>query len=195
MCETENGMMDNSRRRDHFMRITERHTFFFTDRDVFSNWYRADFTIRGITFNCNEQLMMFCKAKLFGDQEAADRILAETNPKKQKALGRSVRGFDQAEWGKRCTGYVKAGARAKFTQHEDLYDALMQTSGTKLVEASPFDRIWGIGLAQDAPGVDDERTWRGANKLGEVLTELRNELAALPRPVFPEKRRGPTVTG
>lgn len=175
------------------MRITERHTFFFSEHEKFSNWYRAAIHYHGTNFNCNEQFMMFCKAMLFGDREIATKILAEPLPGKQKALGRLVRGFDKEKWDEKCKHFVKVGAREKFLQHEDCYDALMATTGTRLVEASRYDSIWGCGLDQNAPGIDDPANWPGTNWLGDVLTELREELALLPRPDFgnPGARRAP----
>lgn len=177
------------------MRKTDKHTFFFSERDVFSNWHRSPIQYHGLSFNCNEQFMMFCKAKLFGDEIVAAKILAEPDPKQQKKLGREVSGFVQSRWDEKADHFVYVGAREKFTQHESAYDALMDTLGTKLVEASRFDKIWGIGMDQHAPGVEDEANWPGTNRLGNVLTRLRDDLALLPRPnfgAFQPARRSPS---
>lgn len=168
------------------MRVTDQHTFFFTKYDVFSNWYIAPFTYKGKTFNCNEQFMMYCKARLFKDLDIAQKILNTPSQKEQKDLGREVKGYVDQLWQQNCQNYVYIGAREKFTQHERLYNALLATHPTTLVEASPYDKIWGIGMSQSAPGVDDPNNWKGENRLGNILTKLRNDLILLPKPSFGE---------
>jgi ribA/ribD-fused uncharacterized protein len=160
------------------LRTTKEHTFFFRPESPFSQWYPARFVVGGITFGCAEQFMMHGKALLFGDHEAAARILDAPSPRAHKAIGRTVRGFVEATWAAAREGIVYTGSRAKFTQNEDLRRALLATRKTLLVEASPFDRIWGVGLAADNPRIDDPRNWRGKNLLGYILTRLRDELAA-----------------
>ena len=166
-------------------------TFFFTKNDAFSNWYVRDFELQGITFNCNEQCMMYGKARMFNDLEAANKILSTKSQADQKAEGRKVKNFDQAIWEKRSLNLVYAGAKAKFTQHEDLYDLLMSTGDTELVEASRYDTIWGIGLDVSSPLSRDKTKWRGKNLLGIVLTRLRDNLKLEPRPQFPSRLRRP----
>lgn len=131
--------------------------------------------------------MMFCKARLFGDLDVARKIMETSDPKEHKKLGRQVKNFDKATWDAKARNIVFVGAREKFTQNERLYDALMATRGTVLVEASPYDTIWGVGLGMNDSRVDDPSQWRGANWLGQVLTRLREELEAKPRPEFPGK--------
>ena len=153
-------------------------TFFFTAASPFSQWHPCRFEALGNTFNCAEQFMMHGKAALFGDAAIAAKILASSDPKQHKALGRKVASFDDARWRAERAAIVKAGNRAKFTQNAPLLDQLLATRGTTLVEASPYDRIWGIGLAATDPRAQDPKTWRGQNLLGKILTELRDELAA-----------------
>jgi hypothetical protein len=155
------------------------YTFFFTEASPFSQWYRCSFVVDGRTFNCAEQFMMHGKATLFSDAEMAAKILAADHPKQHKALGRKVRNFDDAAWRAAREGIVTAGSRAKFTQNAELRALLLATRGTTLVEASPYDRIWGIGLAATDPRAQDPATWRGQNLLGRILTALRDELAAV----------------
>jgi ribA/ribD-fused uncharacterized protein len=152
------------------------YTFFFTEKSPFSQWYPCAFTVEGIAFTCAEQFMMHGKALLFADHEIAKQVLAAAHPKQHKALGRKVTPFDDATWKARRVEIVKAGSRAKFTQNEELRALLLATKGTELVEASPYDRIWGIGLAATDPRAQDSKTWRGQNLLGKILTELRDEL-------------------
>jgi ribA/ribD-fused uncharacterized protein len=159
------------------LRVTERYTFFFRPESPFSQWYPARFLVEGRTFSCAEQFMMYGKARLFGDDEIAERILETTAPRDHKALGRKVRGFDEKVWRENREAIVYAGSRAKFTQNPELRRLLLETGTTEIVEASPFDRIWGVGLAATNPLIDDPQNWRGKNLLGRILTRLRDELA------------------
>jgi ribA/ribD-fused uncharacterized protein len=153
-------------------------TFFYTQASPFSQWYPCTFVVDGQTFRCAEQFMMHGKAMLFGDTEIAAQIVATTHPREHKALGRKVRGFNDGQWRGARAQIVKTGNRAKFTQNAELLTALYATRGTTLVEASPRDRIWGIGLAATDPRARDPAQWRGENLLGKILTELRDELLA-----------------
>jgi len=160
------------------IRRTERFTFFFSAEAPFSQWYPARFEIGGKLFSCAEQYMMYGKAILFGDAEVAAEILQAMAPRQHKALGRRVRGFTEAIWKANREAIVTDGSRAKFTQNPELRQALLDTAGTELVEASPFDRIWGIGLAATDPRAEDPAQWRGQNLLGKILTRVRDELLA-----------------
>jgi ribA/ribD-fused uncharacterized protein len=115
---------------------------------------------------------------LFGDPEVAERILSTTSPKTQKALGRKVTGFDDRKWRGERERIVYEGNHAKFTQNPDLLERLLATAGTELVEASPTDRIWGVGLSEEDPRIQNPSQWRGQNLLGKVLTRLRENLLA-----------------
>jgi ribA/ribD-fused uncharacterized protein len=154
------------------------YTFFFREASPFSQWYRCAFTVGGVTFNCAEQYMMHGKALLFGDRGVAAQILASTQPRQHKALGRKVTPFDAAAWNREREAIVLAGNRAKFTQNAEILELLLATRGTTLVEASPYDKIWGIGLAASDPRAQDAATWKGQNLLGKILTTLRDELIA-----------------
>ena len=151
-------------------------TFFWRPDSPFSQWYPCRFVVDGVVYTCAEQYMMHGKAVLFDDAEIAAQILATPEPRAHKALGRKVRGFDDARWKRAREDIVHAGSRAKFTQDEALRAALLATAGTELVEASPLDRIWGIGLASSSPDALDRTRWRGQNLLGKILTRLRDEL-------------------
>ena len=158
------------------------YTFFFTEASPFSQWYRCTFVVDGRTFGCAEQFMMHGKAMLFADPETAAKIVAADHPRDHKALGRKVHGFDDKAWRDARERIVKDGNRAKFTQNAELLALLLATRGTTLVEASPFDKIWGIGLAATDPRANDPAKWRGGNLLGKILTELRDELEVRPVP-------------
>ena len=154
------------------------YTFFFTEANPFSQWYPCSFTASGNTFNCAEQFMMHGKALLFADTETAAKILAAAHPRQHKALGRKVKPFDDVVWKRERLNIVRAGSRAKFTQNPELLEKLLATAGTLLVEASPYDKIWGIGLAATDPRAKDPAQWKGQNLLGKILTELREQLIA-----------------
>ena len=158
--------------------MTERFTFFWRGTSPFSQWHMAPFTIDGVTYNCAEQFMMAGKARLFADGKTEQRILAAARPADQKSLGRAVRPFDPAVWNENARRIVYHGNEAKFTQNAALLGALMSTRGTTLVEASPTDTIWGIGLTAEDKRAQNRATWRGQNWLGEVLTALRDDLVA-----------------
>lgn len=153
----------------------DKFTFFWNG--PFSQWYRSLFTIDGITYNCAEQYMMHQKALMMGDTESAKEIMnAGYDPRTHKALGRKVRPFDAKLWNEKCKEVVYKGSYAKFTQNRDLWEELKATAGTTLVEASPYDKIWGIGLYEDDPRAKKRETWLGTNWLGEVLTQVRIDL-------------------
>lgn len=153
----------------------ERFTFFWKGR--FSQWEASPFDVGGTRFLHAEQYMMYAKALLFGDHAAANRILEAVEPAEVKLIGRGVSGFEPRIWEMFREGVVLTGSLAKYTQNRELRDALMATRGTTLVEASPFDTVWGIGLAEEDPRARDRAQWRGMNLLGRILTRVREALA------------------
>lgn len=147
-----------------------------------SQWYAADFSVDGVRYSCAEQFMMAEKARLFGDKGTLRQILAADSPREQKALGRRVHPFDEARWSSACREVVYRGNIAKFSQNPDLLALLLRTGSKTLVEASPTDRIWGIGLAADDPRATNRSAWRGKNWLGEALMRVRAELRGATAP-------------
>ena len=141
-----------------------------------SQWFKSDFVIDGITYNCCEQFMMAEKARVFGDPLAETNILATQNPGTQKSLGRQVRHFDPEVWNGVCRGIVYRANVAKYEQDPELNHALLETGDRTLVEASPSDRIWGIGLHQTHPDAQNPAKWRGRNWLGIAITQARDEI-------------------
>lgn len=120
--------------------------------------------------------MMVAKARLFGDASAASRILAAPDPAAAKKLGRAVRGFDEKVWASARYALVVAGNTAKFSQHPELGSFLLSIREDVIVEASPVDTIWGIGLAQNSPDALNPERWRGRNLLGFALMDVRAAL-------------------
>lgn len=154
----------------------DRFVFFWSG--FLSQWHRCVFEIDGVTYNCAEQFMMHSKALLFGDTEMAERILKADTPRAQKMMGQRVRGFDTAVWEREREGIVFRGNYAKFSQSAGLRKKLLRTGDKILVEASPQDIIWGIGLAADDPDALDPAKWRGQNLLGKALMAVRDRLNA-----------------
>ena len=143
---------------------------------VLSNWFKSPFEIDGAVYNCVEQFMMRRKAVVFGDYATEQLIMLNGNPREQKMLGRQVKNFDQEKWEECCLEEVLPGIMAKFEQDESLRQLLLSTGDRIIAEASPYDRIWGIGLAPDNPDARDPMNWRGKNYLGELLMVARASL-------------------
>lgn len=141
-----------------------------------SQWWPAEFTVDDLVFPTAEHFMMHRKALLFGDGETAARILRARHPNEAKNLGREVRGYEDEVWAAHRFDIVVAGNLAKFGQHALLGRYLLGTSDRVLVEASPLDPIWGIGLAAGDERTTSPRTWLGANLLGFVLMAVREQL-------------------
>ena len=142
----------------------------------FSQWWPAAFTVAGATYATAEHWMMAEKARLFGDAEVLAQILAAATPAEAKKLGRKIRGFDAAGWDAQKYELVVAGNGHKFGRHPALAAFLRATGGRVLVEASPVDTIWGIGLAADHADAENPARWRGENLLGFALMEVRDQL-------------------
>ncbi|WP_329139615.1 NADAR family protein [Streptomyces sp. NBC_01476] len=143
-----------------------------------SQWWPAPFTVDGTTYPTAEHWMMAAKARLFGDRDAERRAVAAVHPKAAKDAGRTVRSFDEAVWVRERFALVTEGSFHKFAAHPDLRAFLLGTGSRVLVEASPVDRIWGIGLAADDERATSPSQWRGLNLLGFALMEARSRLAA-----------------
>ncbi|MGH6655205.1 MAG: NADAR family protein [Actinocrinis sp.] len=142
-----------------------------------SQWWPCTFTVDGVDYVSAEHWMMAAKARMFGDEEALAKILAAPTPAEAKALGQLVRDFDEGAWTARRSGLVVEGNVAKFGQDDALRAYLLGTAGRVLVEASPRDRIWGIGLGAADERATDPTRWRGLNLLGFALMEARTRLA------------------
>jgi ribA/ribD-fused uncharacterized protein len=143
---------------------------------VFSQWYPHEFTSDGIRYATAEHFMMAEKARLFGDEHHLDLILAAATPGEAKKLGRHVQGFQDDAWNQHRLDIVARGSVAKFSSNESMRDYLMGTGDRVLVEASPRDRIWGIGMGKNNPSAERPSQWRGKNLLGFALMQARAEL-------------------
>lgn len=141
-----------------------------------SQWWPAPFTVDSVTYASAEHWMMAGKARLFGDEEAERQAVAASSPAAAKKVGRLVRGFDDGIWVRERFALVVEGSVHKFGQDPALRAFLLGTGDRVLVEASPMDRIWGIGLAKDDARTADPAAWRGLNLLGFALMEARTRL-------------------
>ncbi|MGD9683365.1 MAG: NADAR family protein [Candidatus Obscuribacterales bacterium] len=141
-----------------------------------SQWYPASFIVDDCLYLTAEHFMMAEKARLFDDAEMLQRILESKTPRDAKGLGRKVRNFDVATWAGASFEIVVRGSHAKFSQNRALGEWLLASAPKVLVEASPRDRIWGIGMGKANPNALDPRLWRGGNLLGFALMKARDSL-------------------
>lgn len=141
-----------------------------------SQWYDSPFTVKKQVYPTAEHWMMAEKALLFKDYEMHQAILTAKSPGEVKELGRRVKGFDIKIWESKRFDIVKTGNKHKFSQNPDLLSYLLATKDRVLVEASPFDTIWGIGLRATYKHIENPTTWLGLNLLGFALMEVRDFL-------------------
>ncbi|MFE7075990.1 NADAR family protein [Streptomyces sp. NPDC057620] len=146
-----------------------------------SQWWPSPFTVDGVEYRTAEHWMMARKARLFGDAEAERRAIDAPNPALAKKAGRLVRGFDESVWERERFGIVVEGSVAKFASDDELRGFLLGTGERVLVEASPLDRVWGIGLAADDDRASDPARWQGPNLLGFALMTARERLRSAQR--------------
>jgi len=164
-------------------------TFLGGDEAIFSNWYVSPFTFTkedfknylGINakqqnFVSVEQAMMFGKAILFKDFEVATEILKTNDQKVIRELGRKVKNYNEIDWQNKRYNYVKGLILEKFKQNDVLLQILKKTGNKTLVEGAWYDKIWGVGLADTDPLIQDPKNWKGQNLLGKCLMEVRDLL-------------------
>ena len=159
--------------RENIMIITNDYVLFYGG--PFSNWAESPFELDGITFNCSEQYFMYRKALQFGDTTTANKILKEKSPAIQKELGKKVSGYVESEWNNIRYDVMLTALRAKF-QLPAFKAALLKTEHKTIVEASPYDKIWGIGLTANDPRALNPSEWLGSNLLGKCLMQVRDEI-------------------
>jgi len=148
---------------------------------VFSQWWKDksqkyQFKDEYLEYVCAEQYMMAQKALLFDDTDAFDKIMDESDPSKLKAIGRTIRNFHGSTWDEHKYDIVYKGNLLKFSQNERFKSILLGTGDAILCEASPFDKIWGIGMDTEHPKFNDPDYWEGENLLGKILMQVRDEL-------------------
>ncbi|WP_040795255.1 NADAR family protein [Nocardia higoensis] len=151
-------------------------------QECLSQWWPSAFEVDGFCFRTAEHFMMWSKARMFGDERAAELVLAAEHPGEAKKIGRMIAGFDEKLWEERRFEVVVAGSVAKFGSDDQLSAYLTGTRDRVLVEASPVDSIWGIGLAANDPAVAEPAAWPGLNLLGFALMAARDVLAGRAEP-------------
>jgi ribA/ribD-fused uncharacterized protein len=149
-------------------------TYHFFWKGILSNWTPSKFTHNGYQYSCGEQMMMHQKALLFKDFDIAEVIMLTENPALIKSLGREIKNFNQQIWDENKYRIVYEGLLNRYTQDEAAKDELLKYKDRIFVEASPFDRIWGIGYnSKDA--LNNIGTW-GENLLGQILNDIVEQL-------------------
>lgn len=141
-----------------------------------SNWYPSEFTVEGVRYTSMEQYMMHRKAVLFRDEETAAKIMGITDVGKIKALGRTVKGYNDTYWNGVRQIVINNGLLEKFRQNPELLDRLLATGAYILAECAVSDRIWGIGLSMRSADRLDMDKWKGQNLLGFALMQVREQL-------------------
>ncbi len=153
------------------MRETNTHVYFYTG--FLGNWYPAKFKLDGLDFNNTEQAFMYLKARFFNDDLSAVNIWKAKNARESKDLGRLVKNYNDKEWSCVRVGFMIYANYLKFSQNSELREWLLNTGNKTLVEASPIDNIWGVGLGEDNNLILNETNWNGQNLLGKALMEVR----------------------
>lgn len=162
------------------MKVTDNYVLFFSYKDMFSNHYRSPVPFfmpkhekEKVKFHTGEHFMMYEKATLFGDHETANKILKVWNPNDAKKLGREVRDFDPDVWDSNKKNIVRSCCYCRLIYDTNLRLAALdhREAGKSFVEASPYDKIWGVGLSEDDPRILDSSNWRGQNLLGDCWNE------------------------
>ncbi len=146
------------------------------NKSCFSQWWPSSFEVDGLHYPTAEHWMMAKKASLFEDEIALEKILKAKSPAQAKKIGREVLKFDAKHWDNNKFEFVVEGNSYKFSQNTDLKQFLLNTKNRILVEASPVDKIWGVGMAQDHPNIENPVEWKGENLLGFALMKVRNQL-------------------
>lgn len=158
------------------MKTTNTHIYFYTE--IYSNWNRCSFIDpnTSLKFSNSEQCFMWYKAQFFNDGLTAVKILAAPHPKENKALGREIKNYNDKAWECVRLGYMVYANYLKFNQIRDYKNQLLETGDKILVEASPHDTIWGVGLDENDSRILDKKTWMGLNLLGVALMQVRKML-------------------
>lgn len=155
-------------------RITDTHAYFWGS--IFSNWYPSKFEYNGIEFLNSEAALMYAKAMIFDDLNHSIEILNTENhdPRKVKKLGRKVVGYDDDLWAENRYELMVDILKSKFSQNPDMLDILLSYEDKTIVEASPYDGIWGVKLHWSDDLILNEANWNGQNLLGLALMEVRD---------------------
>ena len=142
----------------------------------FSQWFPCKFVDNGVVYKTAEHYMMAAKARLFDDNEILELILEAHSPNEAKSLGRKVKNFNSEIWDHHKYQIVIQANQLKFSQNQDFKEFLLSTEDKVIVEASPYDKIWGIGMLESDESINNPLLWNGENLLGFALMEVRDLL-------------------
>lgn len=145
-------------------------------KSCLSQWWKADFKVGHLTYTSMEQYMMACKARLFKDYDIEEKIMSTDDPRKIKSFGRMVKNFDSDMWDKNKNKIVVRGNYCKFTQNIELRNYLLSSKDSIIVEASPQDRVWGVGMSASDRKIYNPSNWKGTNLLGFALMKVRENI-------------------
>jgi len=173
VAERASELSENAETQDE--NANNKYHFFWKNGSPFSQWHPSKYELNGFEYHCAEQGMMHGKALLFEDEATAKLIMQTTSPHEMKKLGKLVKGFKEKKWNKSRENIVYMNSMAKFIQNDNFQEALISTTGY-LVEASPSDKIWGIGLNENRARNTPEDRWPGKNLLGKILTRVREDI-------------------
>ena len=170
-----------TKEKENSMKIFEAYRLvaFFTGSDFYSNFYKSEIHYEGHIFHCGESLFMFLKAKYFGDEDIAMEILKNSkNPRFCKELGRLVRNYNDGKWSSVRYDVMLFVVLMKLRSSKEIRDHYKKLidEGYEFVEASPYDKIWGCGLAENDLRILDKSKWRGSNLLGTVYNNAHEIL-------------------
>lgn len=147
----------------------------------YSQWAASPFYHDGNYFPTAEHFMMYHKCMAFKDTQRAQMVLDLEGPDQVKAVGRQIEAYTDAVWDAIRFDIVVMGNVLKFSQNPDFFEVMRNDCEKCIVEASPYDRIWGIGRSETDPNLDDVDEWDGLNLLGYAIMEARERLLGLPK--------------
>lgn len=150
---------------------------FWKKESIYSNFHPCEITFNGVKFQHSEGLFIALKAYFFNRRESEIEYIATlTDPADAKAYGRNnIPAFNPLYWEWNRMTVMKFVVKLKFRQNPHLRAKLFATGNKRFVEASPYDKIWGVGLPV-CPEAADPKNWKGLNLLGKVIEEVRKEL-------------------
>lgn len=154
------------------MRVTNKYVFFFSEKDVCSNFYPCKINYDGIEFNCSEQLFMYFKALYFKDFDTAKQITKTSKPYEAKKLGRLIKNYDDNRWNSIRDRFMLETLRYKYLSCEEFKSFIKENENKVFVEASPYDKIWGVGLSENDTKINNSNNWKGENRLGKCINSL-----------------------
>lgn len=161
------------------MLVNDKYVLFWGDKDIYSNFFIVSFEYAGHKFKTSEHAFMYAKAIFFEAHDIANKILKASSPLEAKKLGRQISNYDDNKWNAARVGIMEEVVFAKFSQNLRLKETILATGNRTFVEASPYDKIWGVGLSEKDPRVQNPSQWKGLNLLGKVLTNVRKRLQSM----------------